>query len=194
MKQRRGMDDERLRQVLRAGDPLGEGESLDPIAARAMRRRVLAAADSAPRLGWGAVAVLATAGLAVAAGVMLWLPNSPAVEDRVAEEPAAEATGAEESIPAVAQAEEARTEAPPATKPEPELVLADRSPSAPQTPRPTDLRVAAEAPVVPLPVTGPRVAAVTNAWDEERPRHRQIQLTTAGGTQIIWILNADASL
>jgi hypothetical protein len=161
------MNDERLRQILRQGDPAGGGDGLTPDEARAMRRTVLTAI---PERKQRLLPVLALAGAAATAVLIAVLLLKP---------------------------EPARPPAPPriATAPAPPTLPIAQVPAQPAPPPPQEeergpvhrhryqhhRRLAAPAP----PEVNDTVASLTTAEPE-----RQIQLTAPGGTRIIWILKS----
>lgn len=163
------MSDEKLREILKRGDPAAGDPGLAPEEVQGMRRAVLAAVPEPRRRGW-LVPALATAAALLLASVIvlsLWQPELPqeAVRPPL---PLAEGRGegsvvqAEKSPPLPSPAAQEREPPPsPVQQPEPES-------------EPEPVVVAqAEPPVVP------------DASGEQR----QIQFSTPGGTRVIWVLN-----
>ena len=187
------------RSALREGDPAHGAPDLDPQEVARMRRAVLAAAQEKaekPRLlpwlspAWGG-AIVAAAALLLALGLW-WLPNreEPASERIAVHVPAPvpQSPPALPSVPAPSAAEPAPgPEAPIAAAPE----LAPPPPAlppAPPVPEPEAEMALAEA------ALGETVeldwsdvpAEPALAEGEDLPRH--VQLTTPGGTRVIWVL------
>jgi hypothetical protein len=160
------MNDERLRQILRQGDPAGEDGGLTPDEARAMRRTVLTAIPERTRR---LLPVLALAGaLATAAliAVLLLLRPAPAPA------PARVAVAPVPPAPQVAQ-----VPIPPAPRPsqeEEERVPAHRRHSGHHPRRPA------------APPIHDTLASLETADTQ-----RQVQFSTPGGTRIIWILKSE---
>jgi hypothetical protein len=158
------MNDERLRQILRQGDPAGEGGGLTPDEARALRRTVLTAIPERKRR---LLPVLALAGaLATAAliAVLLLRPEpvkAPAPPSRIA------------TAPPVAQAP-----VPPAPRPAPKEA----------EPRPVHHRHHPRSRVPAAPAI-PEVHDTLASLETAEPE-RQVQFSTPGGTRIIWILKS----
>ena len=158
------MNDERLRQILRQGDPAaGEGLTLEEV--RAMRRTVLTAV---PDRRWGLLPLLALAG-AVATAVLIAIfllkpePVRTPAPPRIA---AAPATAARPPVQTVPQ--------PPPQEAERRPIHKHRSPH--------HLR----RPVAPAPPEVNDTLASLETADVER----QVQFSTPGGTRIIWILKS----
>lgn len=190
------------RSALREGDPALGAPDLDPQEIARMRRAVLAAAQEEPqkqRLFPGLTpalggTIVAAAALLLALG-LVWLPNR--------EEPAPERIAVHAPVP-VPQAPPALPPAPAAPPvaeravPEPEATTA----AAPEpAPSPSALPPA-PAPAVPEPemalAEAPLAETVELDWSavpaepwvaagETLPR--QVQLTTPGGTRVIWVLD-----
>ncbi|MFL6231599.1 MAG: hypothetical protein ACJ76N_00530 [Thermoanaerobaculia bacterium] len=160
------MNDERLRQILRQGDP-AEGDGMTLEEAREMRRTVLTAVPERRRL----LPLLALAGAvatAVLLAVLLLRPEPVPAPHRVA---AASAPPA----PPVAQAP-----VQPAPAPRPLQERAERRPVHRHHP-PYHRRLAVPA----TPAINDTLASLETADTE-----RQVQFSTPGGTRIIWILKS----
>jgi len=161
------MNDERLRQILRQGDPAGGDEGLTPDEARAMRRTVLTAIPERKRRLLPVFALAGAAATAVLIAVLLLRPEParPPAPPRIATAPAP-------PRPPIAQ-----LPAQPAPRPPQEE---ERGPVHRHR-HPYHRRPAAPAP----PEVHDTVASLTTAEPE-----RQVQLTAPGGTRIIWILKS----
>jgi hypothetical protein len=161
------MNDERLRQILRQGDPAGGDEGLTPDEARAMRRTVLTAIPERKRRLLPVFALAGAAATAVLIAVLLLRPEParPPAHPRIATAPAP-------PRPPIAQVP-AQPAPPPPQEEERGPVHRHRY----QHHR----RLAAPAP----PEVNDTVASLTTAEPE-----RQIQLTAPGGTRILWILKS----
>lgn len=193
MKSKQTDDDGRLRELLRRGDPAGDGEGLDPGAVARMRREILSAAADGGRfrsigdwrlaLGVGVVAVLAIA--------MIWLPRDERPISR-----STESTSGANDEPRVETAAPRRAEA-------------SGAPPAESTEEPTPETVAVSAPsaaaaTVPEPVLAPsRELVLARSETEPRPapgsgeekgQAMTIRFTTSNGTQIIWTLDPRVEL
>ena len=162
------MNDERLRQILRRGDPAGEGGGLTPDEARAMRRAVLTAVPERKRRLLPVFALAGAAATAVLIAVLLLRPEparAPIPPPRIATAPAPPA-------PPIAQAPvEPASQSPQREEHRPVHRHRDqhhRRPAAPAAPEVHDT-----------------VASLMTAEPE-----RQVQLTAPGGTRIIWILKS----
>jgi hypothetical protein len=159
------MNDERLRQRLREGDPATGENGLNPGEIHAMRRAVLAAAPEPRRR---LLPALALAGAAAAAILIVLFalrpdPVQPPAPPRIAAGP----------VPRVLQPSPTRTE-PPVTEEKKEK---KKRPIQ----RQRHLRAAPEAP--------PTLAALEPAGNPPE-EIRQIQFSTPGGTRIIWTLTS----
>jgi hypothetical protein len=159
------MNDERLGQILRQGDPAKAGD-LTPEETRAMRRTVLTAIPDRRRSLFPAFAVAGVAAVAVLIAVVFLKPGP-------VEAPAPPRVAA---LPATPR--ELRPIAPPA--------LPMRQPPLGEAPRP--VRHRRHHPATP-PALHDTLASLETATLE--PVQRQIQFSTPGGTQIIWILTSD---
>jgi hypothetical protein len=161
------MNDERIRQLLREGDPFAGESTLNPEEIREMRRTVLNALPD-PRERWfrllPALALAGAAAVAVLIAVLALRPGSGA--------PPKAAPPRMAAVPAPA---------PPAPAPVAEPALREetrkiqprhhRRPSAPRPPR-----------------TEETVASL------EGTALREIQFTTPGGTRILWTVAPDKAL
>ena len=161
------MSDEKLREILKRGDPAAEG-GLTPEEVQAMRRVVLSAVPEPRRRGW-LVPVLAGAAALILAAVIalsLWQPEPP----QEAVRPPLPRAGEGRGEGAVVVEKKTPPHRPSAGLP----ALQEREPPpAPKKKKP--VRRALE----PEPVI---VAQV-------EPEQRQIQFSTPGGTRVIWVLN-----
>lgn len=158
---------DRLRDLLREGDPAAGDPGLSPEEVQAMRRTVLSAVPEPRRRGWLVPALATAAALILAAVLVLWrtapeVPDTPKPGPVVAA-PVTPAPVPEPVLPA------------PAPQPEPE----------------PPVRIAAEK-----PEERPEPPAATPALPEQQAvlpaapeGQRQIQFSTPGGTRVIWMLN-----
>jgi hypothetical protein len=159
------MNDERLRQRLREGDPATGENGLNPGEIHAMRRAVLAAAPEPRRR---LLPALALAGAAAAALLIVFFalkpdPVQPSAPPRIAAVPA------QPQVPA-----------PPAPRPEPPAPGEKKK-------RPIQRRRHLRA----APEETTTLAALEPAGNPpEEPGIRQIQFSTPGGTRIIWTLTS----
>ena len=162
--------DERLRRLLREADPADGETGLTTEEVRAMRRTVLTAIPDRIRRFVPSPVLAGAVVAALAAILLLWLgrdhaPVSPRESARVA-------TTAPPPRPApVPKA---------AAKPSTDVAVAERTSSG--TAREKRSREKR------------RPAPETLANLNERPRARQIQFSTPGGTRVIWILTSDKAL
>jgi len=163
------MNDERLRQILRRGDPAGEGGGLTPDEARAMRRAVLTAVPERKRRLLPVFALAGAVATAALIAVLLLRPEparAPIPPPRIATAPAPPA-------PLVAQAQ---------VQPAPQTAQKEEESRPVHRRRPPhNRRPAAPA----APAIHDTLASLATAEPE-----RQIQLTAPGGTRIIWILKS----
>jgi hypothetical protein len=160
------MSDERLRQILRQGDPAGGDGGLTPDEARALRRTVLTALPERRRRLLPVLALAGALMTAVLIAVLLLRPEPatvPAPPSQIATVPPPRAVQAPVEPAPPAQKAEARRpihrhrqhpHRPPAT--------------APATPEAHDVLASLEA----------------------AEPERQVQFSTPGGTRIIWILKS----
>jgi hypothetical protein len=163
------MSDERLRQMLRQGDPAGGDGALTPDEARAMRRTVLTAVPERKRRLLPIFALAGAVATAVLIAVLLLRPEpvkTPVPAPRIATAPAP---------PAPPAAQAPVEPAPPAQKVEDQRP-AHRRPRQPHHRRPT---------VQAAPEAQDTLASLETAEPE-----RQVQFSTPGGTRIIWILKS----
>jgi hypothetical protein len=158
------MNDERLRQILRQGDPAGEDGGLTPDEARAMRRTVLTAAPERKRRLLPVLALAGAVATAVLIAVFLLKPEParPPAPPRIATAPPVVRIPAE-PVPRPPQEKEERRPVP-------------RHPRQHHHRRPT------------TPEVKDTLASLetTDAGTVER----QVQFSTPGGTRIIWILKS----
>jgi hypothetical protein len=162
------MNDERLRHVLRQGDPAGGDGGLTPDEARAMRRTVLTAVPERKRRLLPSFALAGAVATAVLSAVLLWKPEP-------AKPPAPPRIAATSPAPPVARIPVQPVPQPPPQEGE-ERKPAQRHPSQHRYRRP--------APPA-TPEVNDTLAALETAGSE-----RQVQLTAPGGTRIIWILKS----
>lgn len=185
MKSKQTDDDGRLRELLRRGDPAGDGEGLDPGAVARMRREILSAAADGGRfrsigdwrlaLGVGVVAVLAIA--------MIWLPRDERPISR-----STESTSGANDEPRVETAAPRRAEA--SAEPTPETVAVS-APSAAAATVPEPVLAPSRELVLARSETEPRPAPGSG---EEKGQAMTIRFTTSNGTQIIWTLDPRVEL
>jgi hypothetical protein len=158
------MNDERLRQILRQGDPV-RGNGLTPDEARAMRRTVLTAVPERKRRRLPIFALAGTVATAVLIAIALLKPEParPPVPPRIATAPAPPtppiARVPVQTVPRPPQEEERRPV---------NHHRYHRRPAAPETPAIND----------------------TLASLETAEAERQVQFSAPGGTRIIWILKS----
>jgi len=162
------MNDERLRQRLREGDPANGENGLHPDEIHAMRRAVLAAAPEPRRRLLPALALAGAAAAAIL--IVLFAPRpdpvQPPAPPRIAVVPA------QTPEPRALQPSPVRTE-PPAREEKKKRPIHRRR----------HLRAAPEETAV--------LAALDPAGKPpEEPGVRQIQFSTPGGTRIIWTLTS----
>jgi hypothetical protein len=166
------MNDERLREILRQGDPAEGAGGLTPEEVRAMRRTVLTAAPEPRRR---LLPVLALAGGMAAAGLIALAllkpgPVEPPPPPRIAAVPVPSAPSLAPPPPAPAE--------PPRTEP----ALRAKGTTARAVHRRHHRRNRPEEAVA--------LASLKPAAPPEEPETRQIQFSTPGGTRIIWILKS----
>ena len=165
------MNDERLRQRLREGDPATGENGLNPGEIHAMRRAVLAAAPEPRRR---LLPALALAGAAAAALLITVFALRPARQPDPVQPPAPPriaAVPAQPKAPRGLRPSPARTE-PPAREEKKKPIQRRRH-----------LRTA--------PAETATLAALEPAGNPpEEPGARQIQFSTPGGTRIIWMLTS----
>src|SRR4051794_15943741 len=157
------MNDERLRQILRRGDPAGEDGGLTLDEARAMRRTVLTAVPERKRRLLPIFALAGAVATAALIAVLLLRPEpakAPIPPPRIAAAAA----------PPIAQA-------PVEPAPQPAQKEEDRRPV--HRHHPPHHRLPA------VPAIHDTLASLETAETE-----RQVQFSTPGGTRIIWILKS----
>jgi hypothetical protein len=159
------MSDERLRQILRQGDPAGEEDGLTLDETRAMRRTVLTVIPERQRRLLPVLALAGAVATAVLIAVFLLRPVPAPEPPRIAVAPAPPA-------PPVAQIPVQPAPRPPQEKEERRLV---------HRPRHHHRRPAPPAP----PAIHDTLASLETAQEE-----RQVQFSAPGGTRIIWILKS----
>ncbi len=158
------MNDERLRQSLRQGDPAGGDGGLTPDEARAMRRTVLTAVPERKRRLLPIFALAGGLATAVLIAVLLLKPEpvkAPAPAPRIAAAPAPAAPIPVEPAPR-----------PPVEK--------ERRPVHRGHPQHHHR---------PVPPAAPAIHDTVAALESAEPE-RQVQFSTPGGTRIIWILRS----
>ncbi len=158
------MNDERLRQSLRQGDPAGGDGGLTPDEARAMRRTVLTAIPERKRRLLPIFALAGGLATAVLIAVLLLRPEpvkAPAPPPRIAAAPAPAAPIPVEPAPQ-----------PPVEK--------ERRPVHRGHPQHHHH---------PVPSTAPAIHDTVAALETAEPE-RQVQFSAPGGTRIIWILKS----
>jgi hypothetical protein len=156
------MNDERLRRILRQGDPAGEEGGLTPDEARAMRRTVLTAAPERERRRLPILALAGALATAALIAVLLLRPEpakAPIPPPRIATVPAPPV----KPVPQPARKEEER--------------------------RPIHRHRQPHHHVRPA-IAEPSAINATLASLETAETERQVQLTAPGGTRIIWILKS----
>jgi hypothetical protein len=162
------MNDERLRQILRQGDPAGGDGGLTPDEAHAMRRAVLTAVPERRRRLLPILALAGAVATAVLVAILLLRPEpakAPIPPPRIATAPAPPA-------PPVAQVP---------VEPAPQPSQGEERRPVPRRHRQHHHRPAAPA----TPAIHDTLASLATAEPE-----RQIQLTAPGGTRILWILKS----
>lgn len=162
------MNDERLRQILRQGDPAGGDGGLTPDEARAMRRTVLTAIPERKRRLLPIFALTGAVATAVLIAVLLLKPepSEPPAPPRIAAAPAPAA-------PPIAQSPVQPVLHPPQEE--------ERQPAHRRHPRLLHRPAAPEAPAT--------IDATLASLEAAEPE-RQVQFSTPGGTRIIWILKS----
>jgi len=173
---------DRLRDLLRQGDPAAGEPGLSTEEIHAMRRAVLTAAPERRRFGLvPALASATTVALAVLLAVALWRGGEPQgiqpPEEKIAAVKPEPRPPALRPITAPSAAPEPSEE--PAVR-EPVQRIAPPPPSLPEPEPPT---VLASVPEPSLPEPG-----------LAEPRTREIQFLTPGGTRVIWVLTEDETL
>lgn len=161
---------DRLRDLLREGDPAAGDPGLSPEEVQAMRRTVLSAVPEPRRRGWLVPALATAAALVLAAVPVLWR-TAPEVPDTPKPGPVVAAPVTPAPVP-----EPIRPAPAPQPEPEPPVRIAAEKPEE----RPEPLAVAPAVPAL------PEQQAVLPAAPEGQ---RQIQFSTPGGTRVIWMLN-----
>jgi hypothetical protein len=162
------MNDERLRQILRQGDPAGGDIGLTPDEARAMRRTVLTAIPERKRRLLPIFALAGAVATAVLIAVLLLRPEpvkAPLPPSRIATVPVPPAPPIARTLPVEPEPQPARKGE------EPRPVHRHRQPRH-------HIRPAA-------PAIHDALASLEMAKPE-----RQIQFSAPGGTRIIWILKS----
>lgn len=176
--------DDRLRDLLRQGDPAAGEPGLSTEEVQAMRRAVLTAAPERRR--FGLIPALAT-GTAVALAVLLAVALWRGGEPQGIQPP-------EEQVAAV-KPEPVRPPAPPAIV---EPLAAPEPVKEPVGKRQAAPRIAPPPPSLPEPEPPTVLASVPETSLPEpglvEPRTREIQFLTPGGTRVIWVLTEDETL
>ena len=163
------MNDERLRQILRQGDPAGTDGGLTLDEARALRRTVLTAISERKRRLLPVLALAGALATAVLIAVLLLKPERAPAPPRVVAVPAP-------SAPPIAQIPVQPTPQPQPSqeRAEPKLVHHRHHP------RP-------RVPAAPAPSEAHDTLASLETAEPER----QVQFSIPGGTRIIWILKSE---
>jgi hypothetical protein len=162
---------ERLRQILREGDPAAQDAGLIPEEAHAMRRTVLTAIpESRRRLGWLPLGIAGFAGTAVLILLVLGLWHRPAMVPPATPRMAIVAT----PVPAPS---EAREPAVPSERPV-------------KSPKPAQRR--AVRPSQPPPANHDEPMTMASLPETPASPVREIRFSTPGGTRIIWELSSGA--
>jgi len=166
------MNDERLRQRLREGDPATGENGLNPGEIHAMRRAVLTAAPEPRRRLLPAFALAGAAAAAIVIALFALGPDpvQPPAPPRIA------------AVPAQPPAPTALRQ-PSATRTEPPTPNEEKKEKKRPIPRRRHLRAAPEETAT--------LAALDPAGNPpEEPGIRQIQFSAPGGTRIIWTLTS----
>jgi hypothetical protein len=164
------MNDERLRQILRQGDPAGGDGGLTPDEARAMRRTVLTALPERKRRlppVFALAGVVATAAL-IAVLLLRPEPAQAPVPPRIA------------TVPAPQSAPIAQIPAGLAPQPSPQEEASKEEGRRP---------VHRHRQHHPRPPASPEAHDTLASLETAQPE-RQVQFSTPGGTRIIWILKS----
>ena len=161
------MSDEKLREILRKGDPAGGDPGMTPEEVREMRRVVLSAVPERKRRGWLLPVMAGAAALILAAVIALSLWQPEPQEEAV--RPPLPRAGEGRGEGAVVVEKKTPPHRPSAGLPAPQ----EREP--PPAPKRKKKTVRREpAPIVVAQAESPST---------------QIQFSTPGGTRIIWVLN-----
>ncbi|MFP5289003.1 MAG: hypothetical protein ACLGI9_24915 [Thermoanaerobaculia bacterium] len=166
------MNDEKLREILKRGDPAAGDPGLAPEEVQGMRRAVLAAVPEPRRRGWLVPALAGAAALILAAviALSLWQPEPPKEAVRPPLPLAGEGRGEGSVV-----AEKTPPHRPSAGLPAPQ----EREPAP--TPKKKEKK--------PVVQRAPEPEPVVLAQAEPSGEQRQIQFSTPGGTRVIWVLN-----
>ena len=162
------MNDEKLREILKRGDPAAGEPGMTPEEVREMRRTVLSAVPEPRKRGWLVPVMAGAAALVVVViALTLWKPEPPKQAVRPPERPplplAGEGRG--EGVKRIEKTPPLPSPAPQEREPPPSPV---REPEPEPEPEPQP----EPEPVVLAQADGPT----------------QIQFSTPGGTRIIWVL------
>jgi len=190
MKTKRTDDDQKLRELLRQGDPARDEDALDPREVVRMRRELLSrAAERGRQLpfgGWRTAAVVAS--LAIGVLVVLYAREVIFLEPEHAASARQVSTGTppgqgsdEDRAPGVALSEVTEPAPEPVTDTSVQPLHAETVPSTEQV---ESIEVAR------FEATDPR----TEDTRAEPPQTRTIHFTAQGGTQIIWTLDPELEL
>lgn len=170
------MNDEKLREILKRGDPAAGDPGLAPEEIQGMRRAVLAAVPEPRGRGW-LVPVLAGAAALILAAVIalsLWQPEPPELPRVAVRPPLPPAGEGRGEGPAVVE-RKTPPHRPAAGLPAPQE---RETPPAPKKKKP--VRRAPEPEPIVLAQAEPPIAS---------GEQRQIQFSTPGGTRVIWVLH-----
>ena len=160
------MNDERIRQLLREGDPFAGEPGLRPEEAREMRRTVLNAIPDQRARRFRLLPALALAGAAAVAVLIAVLALRP--DSGRTPKPAPP-----------------RIAAVPAPVPPPSAPAARPTPQEEETPK-VQPRHRRRPPAPRAPRTGEALASLEPPKESEGTALREIQFTTPGGTRILW--------
>lgn len=163
------MNDERLHQILRQGDPAGGDEGLTLDEAHAMRRTVLTAVPERKRRLLPVLALAGAMATAVLISILLLRPAPAPAPPRIAAVPP-------RPVQPIAQAPVQPASQPPQEE--------ERGPVHRHHPQHHRRPAAPASPEV-TPEINDTLASLATAEPE-----RQVQFSTPGGTRIIWILKS----
>lgn len=183
---------EKLREILRQGDPAAGEPGLSAEELQAMRRTVLNAVPERRRFALiPALATGAAVALAVLLAVVLWRGEEQGTrppEVKVAVRPA---PPVQPAAPPVTPGPPAAPEPQPPAEPEPAQEPVRKRQAAPRVAPPPP-------PVLPEPEPLTELASVSEPSQPEpaleEPRGRHVEFSTPGGTRVIWVLTEDETL
>jgi len=198
--------EERLRAILRQGDPAGGEAGLAQEEVRRVRRAVLAAlppfGEPRRRAFWmPAVAMTAAAALTLAIALGLWRAHTdPAGPARETGRQAVRVHVPPGPAPVLREAPEEGSPAPVAPSRESALPKAE----APRRPRSRGAVTPAAPPAAPPSLESARLASASEEGPEvpavepdstllpEEPAMRQVQFAAPGGTRVLWMLSTES--